>query len=480
MDKTVVSLLKTQCFINGEWVGKPEIAVTNPATGAEIAKVPRLGRAEAKAAIDAAEKAFGPWSRMLAKERAAILRKWFDLQMAHADELALLLTSEQGKPLPEARGEIVYGASFTEFYAEEAKRIYGETIPTFKQGSRIVVIKQALGVIGAITPWNFPHAMITRKVSPALAAGCTVVCKPATETPLTALALAELARQAGMPPGVFNVITGKSAEIGEELTTSPKVRGITFTGSTEIGKVLMAQSASTIKKVELELGGNAPFLVFDDADIDKAIEGAMASKYRNAGQTCVCANRMLVQEGVYDEFVTKLAKAAEAMKVGNGVEAGVAQGPLINPAAIEKVEEHIADAVSKGAKVVTGGKRHALGGTFFEPTVLANVTPDMKCAKEETFGPVAPVFKFKTEEEGIAMANDTEFGLACYFYARDVGRVWRVAEGLEYGMVGINEGIISTELAPFGGVKESGLGREGSSHGIDGFVELKYMLMGGL
>jgi len=480
MDKKVVTLLKNQCFIDGQWVGTPEIPVTNPATGEEIGRVPRFGTAETKQAIDAAERAFGPWSKMLAKERAVILRRWFDLQIAHADELALLLTSEQGKPLPEARGEIIYGASFTEFYAEEAKRIYGETIPTFKQGTRIVVIKQPLGVIGAITPWNFPHAMITRKVSPALAAGCTVVCRPATETPLTALALAELARQAGIPPGVFNVITGKSAEIGTELTTSPKVRGITFTGSTEVGKVLMAQSASTIKKVELELGGNAPFLVFDDADIDKAIEGAMASKYRNAGQTCVCANRMLVQEGVYDEFVQKLAKAASAMKVGNGVEAGVAQGPLINAAAVEKVEEHIADALAKGARIVTGGKRSKLGGSFFEPTVLADVTPDMKCAREETFGPVAPVFKFRTEEEGIRMANDTEFGLACYFYARDIGRVWRVAEGLEYGMVGINEGIISTELAPFGGVKESGLGREGSSHGIDGFVELKYMLMGGL
>ena len=463
MDKKVITLLKTQCFIDGKWVGTPEIPVTNPATGEEIAKVPRLGTAETKQAIDAAEKAFKPWSQLLAKERAAILRKWFDLQVAHADELALLLTSEQGKPLAEARGEIIYGASFTEFYAEEAKRIYGETIPSFKQGSRIIVIKQPLGVIGAITPWNFPHARITRKVSP-----------------LTALALAELARQAGIPPGVFNVITGKSAEIGKELTTSPKVRGITFTGSTEIGKVLMEQSASTIKKVELELGGNAPFLVFDDADIDKAIEGAMASKYRNAGQTCVCANRLLVQEGVYDEFVAKLAKAASAMKVGDGTESGVLQGPLINKAAIEKVEEHIADAVSKGAKIVTGGKRHKLGGTFFEPTVLSGVTSDMKCAREETFGPVAPVFKFKTEAEGIAMANDTEFGLACYFYARDIGRVWRVAEGLEYGMVGINEGIISTEVAPFGGVKESGLGREGSAHGIDGFVELKYMLMGGL
>ena len=463
MDKKVITLLKTQCFIDGKWVGTPEIPVTNPATGEEIAKVPRLGTAETKQAIDAAEKAFKPWSQLLAKERAAILRKWFDLQVAHADELALLLTSEQGKPLAEARGEIIYGASFTEFYAEEAKRIYGETIPSFKQGSRIIVIKQPLGVVGAITPWNFPLARITRKVSP-----------------LTALALAELARQAGIPPGVFNVITGKSAEIGKELTTSPKVRGITFTGSTEIGKVLMEQSASTIKKVELELGGNAPFLVFDDADIDKAIEGAMASKYRNAGQTCVCANRLLVQEGVYDEFVAKLAKAASAMKVGDGTESGVLQGPLINKAAIEKVEEHIADAVSKGAKIVTGGKRHKLGGTFFEPTVLSGVTSDMKCAREETFGPVAPVFKFKTEAEGIAMANDTEFGLACYFYARDIGRVWRVAEGLEYGMVGINEGIISTEVAPFGGVKESGLGREGSAHGIDGFVELKYMLMGGL
>ena len=480
MDKKVISLLKTQCFINGQWIGTPEIPVINKATGEEIAKVPRLGAKETKDAIDAAAAAFGPWSRLLAKERSIIMRRWFDLQIAHADELALLLTSEQGKPLAEAKGEILYGAAFTEFYAEEAKRVYGETIPSFKHGSRIIVIKQALGVIGAITPWNFPHAMITRKVSPALAAGCTVVCKPATETPLTALALAELARQAGIPPGVFNVITGKSAEIGLELTTSPKVRGITFTGSTEVGKVLMAQSASTIKKVELELGGNAPFIVFDDADIDKAIEGAMASKYRNAGQTCVCANRLLVQDEVYDEFVAKLAKTAAAMKVGDGTEPGVVQGPLINKAAIEKVEEHIADALAKGARIVTGGKRHKLGGNFFEPTVLADVTSDMKCAREETFGPVAPVFRFKTEEEAIRMANDTEFGLACYFYARDIGRVWRVAEGLEYGMVGINEGIISTELAPFGGVKESGIGREGSSHGIDGFVELKYMLMGGI
>ncbi len=480
MDTKVISLLKTQCFINGQWVGTPEIPVINKATGEEIAKVPRLGTKETKDAIDAAAAAFGPWSRLLAKERSIIMRRWFDLQIAHADELALLLTSEQGKPLAEAKGEILYGAAFTEFYAEEAKRVYGETIPSFKHGSRIIVIKQALGVIGAITPWNFPHAMITRKVSPALAAGCTVVCKPATETPLTALALAELARQAGIPPGVFNVITGKSAEIGLELTTSPKVRGITFTGSTEVGKVLMAQSASTIKKVELELGGNAPFIVFDDADIDKAIEGAMASKYRNAGQTCVCANRLLVQDAVYDEFVAKLAKTAAAMKVGDGTETGVVQGPLINKAAIEKVEEHIADALAKGARIVTGGKRHKLGGNFFEPTVLADVTSNMKCAREETFGPVAPVFRFKTEEEAIRMANDTEFGLACYFYARDIGRVWRVAEGLEYGMVGINEGIISTELAPFGGVKESGIGREGSSHGIDGFVELKYMLMGGI
>ncbi len=480
MDKKVISLLKTQCFIDGQWVGKPEISVTNKATGEEIAKVPRLGTKETKQAIDAAAKAFVTWSRLLAKERSVILRRWFDLQIQHADELALLLTSEQGKPLAEAKGEILYGAAFTEFYAEEAKRITGETIPAFKHGSRIVVIKQPLGVIGAITPWNFPHAMITRKVSPALAAGCTVVCKPATETPLTALALAELARQAGIPAGVFNVITGKSAEIGLELSTSPKVRGITFTGSTEVGKVLMAQAASTIKKVELELGGNAPFIVFDDADIDKAIEGAMASKYRNAGQTCVCANRILVQDKVYDEFVTKLAKAASAMKVGDGTGTGVLQGPLINKAAIEKVEEHIADAVAKGAKIVTGGKRHKLGGNFFEPTVLSGVTADMKCAREETFGPVAPVFRFKTEDEAIRMANDTEFGLACYFYARDIGRVWRVAEALEYGMVGINEGIISTELAPFGGVKESGIGREGSSHGIDGFVELKYLLMGGI
>jgi succinate-semialdehyde dehydrogenase/glutarate-semialdehyde dehydrogenase len=475
--------LRQACFIDGQWIPAHEdsrVAVTNPATGDVLGYVPRLGSRETRAAIDAAKAALPAWSALTAGNRARILRRWFDLMIASTGELARLLTAEQGKPLNEARGEISYAASFIEWFAEEGKRAYGDVIPSHAADKRILVLRQPVGVVAAITPWNFPAAMITRKVAPALAAGCTVVCKPATETPLTALALAELARQAGIPAGVFNVITGKSAEIGKELTTSPKVRGITFTGSTEIGKVLMAQSASTIKKVELELGGNAPFLVFDDADIGKAIEGAMASKYRNAGQTCVCANRLLVQEGVYDEFVAKLAKAAAAMKVGNGVESGVAQGPLINAAAIDKIEEHIADAVAKGAQIVTGGKRHKLGGTFFEPTVLANVTPDMKCAREETFGPVAPVFKFKTEEEGIRMANDTEFGLACYFYARDVGRVWRVAEALEYGMVGINEGIISTELAPFGGVKESGIGREGSAHGIDGFVELKYMLMGGI
>jgi succinate-semialdehyde dehydrogenase/glutarate-semialdehyde dehydrogenase len=408
------------------------------------------------------------------------LRRWYELMIEHQDELGLLMTSEQGKPLAEAKGEVVYGASFTEFYAEEAKRVYGETIPAHKAGARIVCIKQPIGVVGAITPWNFPAAMITRKVSPALAVGCTVVCKPASETPLTALALAALGEKAGIPKGVFNVLTGKASIIGGELTSNPTVRMITFTGSTEIGKVLLQQCAKTVKKVGMELGGNAPFIVFDDADLDKAVEGAMASKFRNAGQTCVCANRIYVQDGVYDKFAEKLKAAVAKLKVGDGTESGVTIGPLINSAAIEKVEEHIVDATQKGAKVLVGGKRHKLGGSFYEPTIVTGVTQTMKVAREETFGPVAPLFRFKSEEEVIKLANDTEFGLAAYFYSRDVGRVWRVGEALEYGIVGINEGIISTEVAPFGGVKESGLGREGSHHGLEEFLEIKYMLMGGV
>jgi succinate-semialdehyde dehydrogenase/glutarate-semialdehyde dehydrogenase len=480
MDKKVVTLLKRQCYVDGQWVGEPALSVTNPATGAEVAKVPLTDTNGTKAAVAAAERALAPWSKMLAKERSNILRRWYNLMIEHADELALLMTQEQGKPVPEAKGEVMYAASFIEFFAEEAKRINGETVPTFKSDARVVCIKQPVGVVAAITPWNFPAAMITRKVGPALAVGCTVVCKPASETPLTALALAELGERAGIPKGVFNVITGRASVIGAELTSNPVVRMLTFTGSTEIGKVLIEQCAKTVKKVGMELGGNAPFLVFDDADLDKAVQGAMASKYRNAGQTCVCANRIYVQDGVYDKFAEKLAAEVKKLKVGDGTEAGVTTGPLINKAAIEKVEEHIADATAKGAKIVLGGKRHKLGGSFFEPTVLTGVTTDMKVAREETFGPVAPLFRFKTEEEAIKLANDTEFGLAAYFYSRDIGRVWRVGEALEYGIVGINEGIISSEVVPFGGVKESGLGREGSQHGVEEFLELKYMLMGGI
>jgi succinate-semialdehyde dehydrogenase/glutarate-semialdehyde dehydrogenase len=480
MDKPTISLIRSQCYIDGAWVGEPTVPVTNKATGETIAKVPSLGEAETRAAIEAANRALPAWSNMLAKERSKRVRQWFDLMMEHADELALLLTSEQGKPLAEAKGEIVYAAGFVEFFAEEAKRVYGETIPTFKADARIVVIKQPVGVVAAITPWNFPAAMITRKVAPALAVGCTVVCKPASETPLTALALAALAERAGIPKGVFNVITGKASVIGKELTSNAQVRMLTFTGSTEIGAKLMEQCAPTIKKLGMELGGNAPFIVFDDADLDKAVAGAMASKYRNAGQTCVCANRIYVQDKVYDAFAEKLAAEVRKMKVGPGTEAGVTTGPLINKAAVEKVEEHVADALGKGATIVLGGKRHALGGNFFEPTILANVTQKMMVAREETFGPVAPLFRFKTEEEVIGMANDTPFGLAAYFYARDMGRVWRVAEALECGIIGINEGIISSEVAPFGGYKQSGLGREGSHHGIEEFLETKYMLMGGL
>jgi succinate-semialdehyde dehydrogenase/glutarate-semialdehyde dehydrogenase len=480
MDKPTISLVRNQCYVDGQWVGEPKVAVTNKATGDVITRVPDFGEAETRAAVEAANRAFPAWSKMLAKERARRIRRWYELMVEHADELALLLTNEQGKPLPEAKGEILYGAGFVEWFAEEAKRVYGETIPSFKDGARIVVIRQPVGVVAAITPWNFPNAMITRKVAPALAVGCTVVCKPASETPLSALALAELAHQAGIPPGVFNVVTGKASAIGKELTSNPTVRMLTFTGSTEIGRILMAQCAPTIKKLGLELGGNAPFLVFDDADLDKAVQGAMASKYRNAGQTCVCANRLYVQEGVYDAFAKKLAAEVAKMKVGPGTEQGVTTGPLINKAAVEKVEEHVADALKHGGSVLTGGKRHALGGNFFEPTILTDITKDMLVAKEETFGPVAPLFKFKTEEDVIAEANDTPFGLAAYFYSRDIGRVWRVAEALECGIIGINEGIISDPVAPFGGYKQSGLGREGSHHGTEEFLEIKYMLMGGL
>jgi succinate-semialdehyde dehydrogenase / glutarate-semialdehyde dehydrogenase len=481
MDKKVITLLRTQAYIDGAWVGTPQTPVTDKATGEEIARVPDLGAAETKAAIAAAHRAFGPWSRLLAKERATILRRWYELIVEHADELALLLTKEQGKPLSEAKGEILYGAGFVELFAEEATRIYGETIPTHKADARIVVMKQPIGVVAAITPWNFPCAMITRKVSPALAAGCTVVVKPAEDTPLSALALAALAERAGFPKGVLNVVTTKNpVPVGAEMTSNPLVRMITFTGSTEVGKILMAQAAATVKRVGMELGGNAPFIVFDDADLDRAVAGAVASKFRNAGQTCVCANRFLVQEGVYAAFTEKLVAAVAKLKVGPGTEAGVTVGPLINADAVAKVEAHVADAVSHGAHVAIGGKRDALGGTFFEPTVLTGVTPSMRVAREETFGPVAPLFKFATEADAVAMANDTPFGLAAYFFTRDIGRCWRVAEALEYGIVGVNEGITSTHIAPFGGFKESGIGREGSHHGIDEFVEIKYTLMGGL
>ncbi len=474
------SLLRSACFVNGEWVGTPDIPVTNPATGETLASVPRFGAEETRTAVEAAKAAFPAWAKRTAKERSALLRRWFDLMIENQEDLALIMTSEQGKPLAEAQGEVVYAASFVEFYAEEAKRIYGETIPSHREDARIVCIRQPIGVVAAITPWNFPAAMITRKVGPALAAGCTVVCKPATETPLTALALAELADQAGIPAGVLNIITGQASAIGGELTSNPDVRGLTFTGSTEIGKILMSQSAQTVKKVGLELGGNAPLIVFDDADLDAAVDGAMISKYRNMGQTCVCANRIYVQDGVYDAFAEKLASAVMALNVGNGVEVGVAQGPLINMAAVEKVEEHIADAVANGAEVVVGGARHELGGSFFQPTVLKGATTKMLITREETFGPVAPLYRFTDENDVVEMANDTEFGLAAYFFSRDIGRVWRVAEALDYGMVGINTGLISTEVAPFGGVKESGIGREGSLHGVEEFVEIKYMLMGGL
>ena len=478
------TLLRTHAFIDGTWVAAADsgaaLAVHNPASGELLASVPDMGAAETRRAIDAAHRAWPAWRAKTAKERAAVLRQWFELIMANVDDLAAIMTGEQGKPLAEARGEVIYGASFVEWFAEEGKRVYGDTIPSPTPNRRLVVLKQPIGVCAAITPWNFPAAMITRKVAPALAAGCTVVIKPAEQTPLTALALTELASRAGFPAGVFNVITASAASapvVGAELTSNPVVRKLSFTGSTEVGRLLMAQCAPTLKKVSLELGGNAPFIVFDDADIDAAVEGAMMSKYRNAGQTCVCANRLLVQAGVYDAFAEKLAAKVRALKVGAGTEEGVTQGPLIDAHAIEKVEAHVADAVAKGARVLTGGKRHARGGTFFEPTVLADVTPDMRCSREETFGPVAPLFKFRDEAEAIALANATEYGLAGYFYARDIARVWRVAEALEYGMVGINTGIVANEVAPFGGVKQSGIGREGSKYGIEDYLEIKYLCM---
>jgi succinate-semialdehyde dehydrogenase / glutarate-semialdehyde dehydrogenase len=476
-------LFRQACYIGGAWVDRGAqgtIEVDNPATGETIGTVPKLGRAETRAAIDSAAAAFPAWRRRTAKERAVVMRRWFDLMMANQDDLALLMTTEQGKPLSESRGEVGYAASFLEWFGEEAKRVYGDTIPAPQPDKRIVVIKEPIGVVACITPWNFPLAMITRKAGPAIAAGCTVVLKPASQTPFSALALAELAERAGVPKGVFNVITGAATEIGAELTSNPTVRKVSFTGSTEIGKLLMAQSAATVKKLSLELGGNAPFIVFDDADIDAAVDGAIASKYRNTGQTCVCANRLLVQERVYDAFAEKLSTAVKKLTPAPGTDANATQGPLIDDRAVEKVESHIADATAKGAKVLLGGKRHALGGRFFEPTILTEVTPEMAVAREETFGPVAPLFRFSSEADAIALANDTEFGLAAYFYGRDVGRIWRVAEALEYGIVGINTGLISTEVAPFGGVKESGLGREGSKYGLEEFLEIKYLCIGGI
>src|SRR4051812_3254320 len=476
-------LLRGRCYVDGQWIdadsGKT-IDVTNPADGSKLGTVPAAGEAETRRAIEAANRAYPAWRAKTAKERAKILRTWFDLMMANQEDLARIMTAEQGKPVAESRGEIAYAASFIEWFGEEAKRVYGDTIPAHLPGRRLVVTKEPVGVCAAITPWNFPAAMITRKAGPALAAGCPIVIKPATSTPYSAFAMAVLAERAGVPAGVLSVLTGSAKAIGGEMTTNPLVRKLTFTGSTEVGKQLMAQCAGTVKKVSLELGGNAPFIVFDDADIDAAVEGAMASKFRNTGQTCVCANRLYVQEGVYDKFAQKLGEKVAAMKVGNGMEEGVSQGPLIDMAAVEKVEEHITDALEKGARVITGGKRHAKGSTFFQPTVLADVKSNMKVTHEETFGPVAPLFRFKTEQELIKLANDTEYGLASYFYSRDIGRIWRVAEALEYGIVGINVGIISNEVAPFGGVKESGIGREGSKYGIEDYLEVKYMCMGGI
>ena len=476
-------LFRQQCYVDGRWADADSgetIDVTNPTDGAVIGTIPKMGAVETRRAIEAAETAQKEWKQRTGKERAAVLRKWFELMMANQEDLAVLMTTEQGKPIAESRGEIAYAASFIEWFAEEGKRLYGDTIPGHTRDTRIVVLKEPIGVTAAITPWNFPAAMITRKAGPALAAGCSMVVKPATSTPYSALAMAELAERAGVPAGVLSVVTGASGEIGGEITSNPIVRKLTFTGSTEVGKVLMAQSAQNVKKVSMELGGNAPFLVFNDADLDAAVAGAIASKYRNTGQTCVCANRILVQDGVYDAFTEKLSAAVAKLNVGNGLSDDIQQGPLIDMAAVEKVEQHIADAVAKGAKVAVGGGRHDLGGTFFQPTILVDVTPTMDVSREETFGPLAPLYRFGSDEEGIEMANDTEFGLAAYFYASDLNRVWKVAEGLESGIVGINTGLISTEVAPFGGVKESGVGREGSHYGIDDYVEIKYLCMGGV
>jgi succinate-semialdehyde dehydrogenase/glutarate-semialdehyde dehydrogenase len=477
------ALLKTQAYINGEWVDADSgatLAVTNPANGEVIAEVAKCGTAETRRAIEAADAALSAWRKKTAKERSAYLRKWYNLMMEAQEDLAVILTTEQGKPLAEARGEIAYGANYIEWFSEEGKRVYGDTIPQPSNDKRIVCIKQPVGVVACITPWNFPNAMLTRKIAPALAAGCTVVCKPANATPLSAYAFVELAERAGIPAGVINVVTGETKAIGAELTANPTVRKLTFTGSTPVGKQLMAECAQTVKRTSMELGGNAPFIVFDDADLDAAVAGAMISKYRNAGQTCVCANRILVQEGVYEEFAAKLAEAVAGLKVGDGTQEGITIGPLITEQAANDVIGFVEDAVNKGARLVTGGKRSSAGTNFVEPTILTNVNDGMRVFREEIFGPVAPLFKFKTEEEAIQMANDTEFGLACYFYSRDIGRIWRVGEALEYGIVGINEGIISNEMAPFGGVKESGQGREGSKYGLDDYLEIKYMCMGGL
>jgi len=477
------TLLSQRCYIDGRWADAASGAtkfVVNPATGARIGTAPRMGGAETRLAIEAAAAAFPAWRAKTAKERSGILRKWFELMLANVDDLALILTSEQGKPLAESKGEVTIGAAYVEWFAEEARRVYGDVIPTIGNDRRLVVVKEPVGVCAAITPWNFPSSMITRKVAPALAAGCTVVIKPAEVTPYSALALAELAHRAGFPPGVLNVITGDARAIGGEMCANPTVRKLSFTGSTEIGRLLMQQVAPTVKKISLELGGNAPFVVFDDADLDAAAEGAIIAKYRNAGQTCVCTNRFFVHDRVYDAFAAKLVDRVKELKVGPGTEAGVTQGPLIDAAGLAKVEDHIADATAQGARVATGGRRHALGGTFFEPTVLTDVTAAMKIFREETFGPVAPLIRFKTDAEVIELANRTEYGLASYFYSRDIGRIWRVAEALEYGMVGVNTGLITTEVAPFGGVKQSGLGREGSKYGIDEFVQVKYICFGGI
>jgi succinate-semialdehyde dehydrogenase/glutarate-semialdehyde dehydrogenase len=477
------NLFRQQCYINGNWLDADSgesIDVTNPATGEKLGTVPKMGAEETRRAIEAAEEAFSSWRRTTAYEKSQVLRRWFDLMMEHKEDLSIIMTAEQGKPINESRGEINYAASYIEWFAEEARRVYGDTVPAQSNDKRIILIKQPVGVTAAVTPWNFPAAMITRKAAPALAAGCTMVIKPATATPFSALALAELGERAGLPPGALSVVTGSAGAIGGELTGNPIVRKLTFTGSTKIGKKLIEQCAGTVKKTSMELGGNAPFIVFDDADLDAAVEGALESKFRNTGQTCVCTNRLLVQDGVYDAFAEKLVQAVGKMKVGNGMEEDTEQGPLIDVGAMETVEALVQDAIDKGGKVLLGGKRHELGGSFFEPTVVADVTTDMRVAREETFGPFAPLFRFKTEKEAIRMANDTEFGLASYFYTRDVGRIFRVSEALEYGIVGINAGLISTAVAPFGGVKESGFGREGSKYGMDDYLEVKYLCMGGI